>query len=193
MQPGPLPQTWGGNSRAQRCLISRSWSWASGRLCPHPPHLHSHRPGAASSVWAAGRVQPLRTPHEPQEAQSHTVHKCLRRLQPPCPACCPGQPVLTHRSPDLEDPMGGRIRQHSGPFQGGGPRKTTLKEALRPLLPATGSPRAISCWGQSLMQVLLREPHSVAPPGVSTPHPSSGVSATPGSPRARPTAGPPGA
>ena len=82
--------------------------------------------------------------------------------------------MLTHRERIWRTPWGAGSRQHSGPISGGGPGKTTLKEALRPSSQPRGSPRAISCWGTVSHAGPPQEPHSVAPPGVSTFTPALG-------------------
>lgn len=89
--------------------------------------------------------------------------------------------------------MGGRIEAALRPHFRRGPREDHPERGPRALLPATGEPQGHLMLGDSLSCRSSSGAPQRGPSWCFHLYPSSGVSATPGSPRARPTAGPPGA
>lgn len=111
--------------------------------------------------------------------------------QTPRPACCLGLArVLAHREQIWRTPQEAGSRQHSGPFSGGGPGKTTPKEAPGPSSQPRGNPRAVSSWRRVIHTGLPREPHSMAPPGAHASAPALMSRPPQAAVVARPTADP---
>lgn len=114
---------------------------------------------------------PCRPRTDTQEAQSCTVRMYPPGPQTPSPACCLGlAAVLAHGEWTWRPPRGAGLWQHSGPFSGGGPGKTTTKEAPGPPPSHAGAPEPSPPGGQSFTQVFLGSP-TPWPLPVLTPQP----------------------